>query len=106
MAKKKNLTDFGDVAKRNREAEEVKEEVVEEAVDTYSVNFVEVLDAMMKERAANPKVQRSFYLDKDVVKALDKAAKKQPKGFKSELINSFLRKTFGLDADVQEKDQP
>ncbi|MBU8908244.1 hypothetical protein [Desertibacillus haloalkaliphilus] len=37
---------------------------------------------------------RGFYLDKDVVKVLDKVSKRGSKGIKSQLVNEALRKIF------------
>ncbi|SDJ73589.1 hypothetical protein [Salimicrobium halophilum] len=42
------------------------------------------------ERMTDRHIQRSFWIDKDLWRRLDALAKKQPKGFKHQLINEAI----------------
>lgn len=75
-----------------------KDEPGEVVTEGTTNEFEALLNKIKQEPKGKKKVQRSIYLDEDVCKAFDKFGHKNPRK-KSDLINSFLRMTFGLPED-------
>lgn len=86
MSKKKerNLAGFSEVARDN----------IESSKNSDSNN--DLMDDILQTRETKDKTHtfRGFYLENDLVRALDRNTVGKPKGVKSDLINAILREKF------------
>ena len=89
----KNQTLFSHgIVKNEEEKEVIQEEITsEEKTKVIAEDIPNTVLDKFKIKEKKGKTQCSFYLDDDVVRAINKVSKGQPKGFKSELANDVFR---------------